>query len=183
MEYCGVTIQTDTSSSSGLLKSGAQTYAEVVIGYYVGRFTCGVGQRVWAAGGKQLLNRAWQASGAGVLVGRIVAGFRYCYKQMTRGIVNRGSSVVGSKRLQLNYTSFQKIRNPPTVINGRKYSGHAIDRMQDRGIMPSVVESTIKNGIESLNKVEGRVQFFDPIENITVVMENDVVMTITYGKL
>ena len=35
----------------------------------------------------------------------------------------------------------------PAVINGRQYTGHAIDRMQGRGIMPSVVEDTIAHGI------------------------------------
>ncbi len=178
MEYCGVTIQTDTSSSFGLLKSGAQTYAEVVIGYYVGRFTCGVGQRVWAAGGKQILNRAWQASGTGVLVGRIVAGFRYCYKQKTRGIVNRGSSFVGRRGFQLDYAPFQQIRNSPAIINGRKYTGHAIDRMQDRGLTPSIIENAIQSGEALPNRIPNRIEYRDYINQIRVIVENDEVITL-----
>jgi RHS repeat-associated protein len=38
--------------------------------------------------------------------------------------------------------------NLPTTINGRDYSGHALDRMQGRGIMPSVVEDVIKNPLK-----------------------------------
>ena len=33
--------------------------------------------------------------------------------------------------------------NTPTVINGRAYSGHALDQMQGRGLVPSIVENTI----------------------------------------
>ena len=42
--------------------------------------------------------------------------------------------------------SYQTVRNKSDYINGREYSGHALDRMQDRGILPSVVEHTIKTG-------------------------------------
>lgn len=37
--------------------------------------------------------------------------------------------------------------NTPDVINGRYYSGHALDRMQQRGLFPSVVEDTISQGV------------------------------------
>ena len=33
--------------------------------------------------------------------------------------------------------------NTPTVINGRAYSGHALDQMQGRGLVPSIAENTI----------------------------------------
>lgn len=36
--------------------------------------------------------------------------------------------------------------NAPANINGRDYSGHAIDQMQGRGVPPSAVEDTIQNG-------------------------------------
>jgi hypothetical protein len=36
--------------------------------------------------------------------------------------------------------------NQPEVINGRDYSGHALDQMQSEGIPPSAVENTIQNG-------------------------------------
>lgn len=36
--------------------------------------------------------------------------------------------------------------NKPTNIGDRDYSGHAVDRMQGRGVPPSVVEDAIRNG-------------------------------------
>lgn len=36
--------------------------------------------------------------------------------------------------------------NKPTNIGDRDYSGHAVDRMQGRGVPPSVVEDAVRNG-------------------------------------
>lgn len=36
--------------------------------------------------------------------------------------------------------------NKPATIGDRDYTGHALDRMQGRGIPPSAVEDAIKNG-------------------------------------
>lgn len=36
--------------------------------------------------------------------------------------------------------------NTPGTVGGRVYSGHAFDRMQQRGIYPSAVEEAIGNG-------------------------------------
>lgn len=49
--------------------------------------------------------------------------------------------------------------NKPTVINGREYSGHALDRMQGRGLMPSVVEDTIATGSRSAGNTPGTTVF------------------------
>jgi len=42
--------------------------------------------------------------------------------------------------------------NSPATIGGRKYTGHALDQMQGRGLTPSVVEDTIQNGVSSPGK-------------------------------
>ena len=73
----------------------------------------------------------------------------------SRTYVNRATSFTGSKRAPLDYTSYQKIRNESAVINGRKYTGHALDRMQDRGFMPSVIENAISERHAFLGKFEG----------------------------
>jgi len=39
--------------------------------------------------------------------------------------------------------------NSPATIDGRNYTGHALDQMQGRGLTPSVVEDTIQNGVSS----------------------------------
>ena len=45
--------------------------------------------------------------------------------------------------------------NAPTTIGGRAFSGHAIDQMQGRGIMPSVVENAIRNGVRTAGSEAG----------------------------
>ncbi|RCV85956.1 DUF637 domain-containing protein, partial [Billgrantia montanilacus] len=92
---------------------------------------------------------------------------------------------LGSKHLQLNQPknpAYQPVRNASTSIAGREYSGHALDRMQDRGIMPSVVEDTIRNG-QSYPSRGGTTVFHSPENNISVVVngQGDVVTT-RYGR-
>lgn len=45
--------------------------------------------------------------------------------------------------------------NEPTNIGGRDYSGHALDRMQGRGVPPSAVEDAIQNGTKSPGNTPG----------------------------
>jgi hypothetical protein len=45
--------------------------------------------------------------------------------------------------------------NEPTSIGGRDYSGHALDRMQGRGVPPSAVEDAIQNGTPSPGRTPG----------------------------
>ena len=47
--------------------------------------------------------------------------------------------------------------NKPQIISGRKYSGHAIDRMQERGLTPTVIEHIIKNGSKVPDKNPARI--------------------------
>ena len=61
--------------------------------------------------------------------------------------------------------------------------GHALDRMQDRGLTPSLIENTIKTHIGIPNKIPGRMQFYDPINNISIVTENGEIVTVVYGRL
>ncbi|MGE0669380.1 MAG: DUF4258 domain-containing protein [Parachlamydiales bacterium] len=69
-----------------------------------------------------------------------------------------------------------------SFIQGRSYGGHALDQMQNRGFTPSVVEETMQNGISAPNKVAGRTLFYDFENNITVVTEDNKVVTVIYGK-
>ena len=43
-------------------------------------------------------------------------------------------------------------RNTPGTVNGRDYTGHALDRIQEPGLTPSVVEDTIKHGVPSTGR-------------------------------
>ena len=49
----------------------------------------------------------------------------------SRAYANRATSFAGSKRAPLGYAPYQKVRNSPGMIYGRKYTGHALDRIQD----------------------------------------------------
>ena len=94
------------------------------------------------------------------------------------------STPVGRKGFELE----PPYKNAPAAnagknINGRNYCDHAIDRMQERGFTPEIVENTIKNGISGANKEFSRRSYYDPCNNITVVTEaSGTVITITYGK-
>ena len=71
----------------------------------------------------------------------------------------------------------------PAVINGRQYTGHAIDRMQGRGIMPSVVEDTIAHGI-SYPGYDGKTVYYNSNNNISVILNsNGDVVTASHGRL
>ncbi len=79
--------------------------------------------------------------------------------------------------------ALKPIRNSPTTINDRNYSGHALDRMQDRGIFPSVVENTIQNGVRIEGK-NGRTNlYYDANNNISVIVrkDNERVVTTSFG--
>jgi hypothetical protein len=62
--------------------------------------------------------------------------------------------------------------NDPTTIYGRPYSGHALDRMQERGIYPSVVENTIQTGTPAPGREIGTTLYHDPVNNVTVVIDD-----------
>lgn len=105
-------------------------------------------------------------------------------------LINQASDEVsttlpmGSKRNQMNQPGnpyYQPVRNQPTTISNREYSGHALDRMQDRGITPSVVENTIKNG-KTTSSRGGTTVHFDPESKVSVVTnKSGRVVTVKYG--
>ena len=75
--------------------------------------------------------------------------------------------------------------NSPINIGGRDYSGHAIDRIQERGFTPSVVENTIQSGQSMLGKRPGTTCHYDPANDITVITDTDSgrVITIGHGQI
>jgi RHS repeat-associated protein len=98
---------------------------------------------------------------------------------------NGASLPLGSKRLQFNQPEspwYQPIRNDPTTIGETDYSGHAIDRMQDRGVMPSVVQNTIDTGVATPSRM-GTTVYYDPVNNVSVVTNaQGKVVTVKYGR-
>ena len=78
----------------------------------------------------------------------------------------------------------QRIRNNPTNIQGLRYTGHALDQMQNRGFTPSVVEEAKKNCSRVLGKEPLTVVYYDEINKTTIVLNTKVdVITISYGVI
>jgi RHS repeat-associated protein len=58
--------------------------------------------------------------------------------------------------------------NDPANIDGRDYTGHALDRMQGRGVTPTPVEDTIQNGSSAPGNTPGTTVYTGP-NGLTVV--------------
>ena len=103
-----------------------------------------------------------------------------------KALGREATGVLGSRHNQMNQPknpSYQPVRNNPTNIDGRNYSGHALDRMQDRGIMPSVVKDTIKHGSQTVGK-KSTTNHYSPTNNVTVVTnKRGDVVTVSHGKI
>ena len=94
------------------------------------------------------------------------------------------SGFKGNKGFELKNPSFQKIRNESTIIGNREFSGHALDQMQNRGIMPTVIENVLKTGKEFPTRL-GTKGFYDDINNIMVItnpMSGKIVTVIHASK-
>ena len=85
---------------------------------------------------------------------------------------------MGRQGWQLKNAKFQPARNSTQIINNRWYSGHAVDQIQNTGLPISAIEETIVNGIQSENKVVGRLQYYDQKNQLFVVTEGDEVVTV-----
>jgi RHS repeat-associated protein len=68
--------------------------------------------------------------------------------------------------------------NAPATINGRQYTGHALDQMQSRGIPSSVVEDAIQNGIKSPGNTSGTTVNLGPDVKVVTNSSGGVVTVI-----
>jgi hypothetical protein len=99
----------------------------------------GVGAQVGSVAG--MAAGGWAAYGAtlaqaGVKVTATAA------KEAAEGGVNLAKTPIGRSGNVLNVVT----KNTPTTINGTKFTGHALDQMQARGILsPSAVLDVVKN--------------------------------------
>ncbi|MGD9424036.1 DUF4258 domain-containing protein [Pantoea sp. NSTU24] len=113
--------------------------------------------------------------GAGDAAGKVIKAAETALKKEdvaeASKLINRASDEVyatlpiGSKRnpmYQPSNPSYQPIRNQSGTFSNRKYSEHALDRMQDRGMTPSVVENAIE--MERQRPVEAEQQFMLTLE-------------------
>lgn len=88
---------------------------------------------------------------------------------------------VGRSGQQVNFPnpSAPKPRNQPEIIDGRDFSGHAIDRMQERGFTPSVIENAIRNGEVTAGNRPNTSVFTDTVNNIRVITNTETGRVIT----
>jgi RHS repeat-associated protein len=61
-------------------------------------------------------------------------------------------------------------RNTPGVVNGREFSGHAFDRMQERGFTPTVIENAVTTGRSVPGNTPGTLQIFDDVNGFSVIV-------------
>ena len=73
--------------------------------------------------------------------------------------------------------------NSAGEVGRESFSGHAFDRMQGRGIPPSVVIEAIGNGRQSPGTQSNTIQYYDPVNNVTVVRNSLTgnIITVRYG--
>ena len=107
------------------------------------------------------------------------------------GVVDDASTAVGRRgspltplEEALNPGTTAAARNAPTMINGRSYSGHALDRMQERGLTPTVVENAIRSGNASPGNTPGTTVYRDAVNKVKVVVNDAAnrVVTVMYGR-
>jgi hypothetical protein len=92
----------------------------------------------------------------------------------------------GCRSYQLECAKFQSPRNASALIQGRPYSGHAIDQMQNRGIPFSVVENAVASGKAIPCKRDlCRNIYYDISNNVSVLTqrESGKVITVCHGEL
>jgi hypothetical protein len=90
----------------------------------------------------------------------------------------------GNRGFELKNPPYQKRQNAPQYINGRQYSGHAVDQMRNRGIYASVVENTIKTGQRLQSSTDLNCwEFKDQFNNVKVIVNKTTgnVVTIISG--
>lgn len=72
--------------------------------------------------------------------------------------------------------------NAPAEIGGRPYSGHALDRMQGRGIPPSAVDDVISGGQGVAGRAGTRIHYSVDNHLSVVLGRNGRVVTVGYGR-
>jgi len=83
------------------------------------------------------------------------------------------ATTVGRRGQQANFPNPNAPipRNAPGTVGGREFSGHAFDRMQERGFVPSVVENAIQHGAATPGSAAGTLRHFDPVNKFNVITD------------
>ena len=141
---------------------------------------------------------ALRSAAGSAVIGHAGAAVRYAGEELFQGLTglplilpNRapktgaGTGFSGRRgALELKNSPLQPTRNVAEVINGRSFSGHALDQMQNRGIPLSVVEQALTKGTPFAGKRPGTQGFFDAVNKIRVIINSETgnVITVIPGK-
>jgi len=68
------------------------------------------------------------------------------------------------------------------VVGSKRYSAHALGQMEERGILPSVVENTLNTGARGAGKYPGTSAYYDKVNNVTVIVNDKTKVVITTRK-
>jgi len=119
-----------------------------------------------------------------IMLAPVIASEAMSALKATPAVANN-TGFMGNKGFELKNTPSGHTRNVSGTVAGREYAGHAFDQMQNRGIMPSVVENTIKIGKITPDSIPGRIVHYDAINNVSVVTDaaSGRVITTSYGNL
>lgn len=89
---------------------------------------------------------------------------------------------VGRRRHQATFPNPEapSPRNAPTKLFGREFSGHALDRMQEREFTPSIVQNAIEHGVPTPQPERGTIIYWDAVNkfNVSVDAANGRVVTV-----
>ncbi|HTV54196.1 MAG TPA: RHS repeat-associated core domain-containing protein [Terriglobia bacterium] len=92
---------------------------------------------------------------------------------------SEAATVVGRKRFPINVAPGT---NEGTTIGGRFYSGHALDQMQGRGLVPSVVEDTISTGSKTMGNTPGTTVYTTSQAKVVLNSQGNVITAIPQSK-
>ncbi len=120
--------------------------------------------------------------------GRVVGEAASTFGKMEVGVAEswRGPSngFLGHNNWELKCPNYQNMsRNTPRKIGNLQYSSHALDQMQNRGLMPQIVENTVKTG-RIFPTRSGTIGYYDPTNNVRVIVnsQNKQVITTILGS-
>ena len=103
-------------------------------------------------------------------------GLGAAYKASKAGRLIDAATPVGRRGAPMNVLPGT---NAATTIGDRKFTGHALDQMQGRGVTPTVVENAIQNGARSPGNRPGTYQHSSDGVRVITNSSGDVVTVVT----
>ena len=169
----GVALNATYNPAYGVLSHGEEAISGYGNSYYNSGQELSTGQRIGSG--------ALSVVDAAATVAVAVGGASMVNSVFSAGTTT-GTGFMGREGFELGNASYQPVRNAPGTVGNLDYSGHAFDQMQNRGIMPSVVENTINVGQQFPTRA-GTAGYFDPGNNLRVIVnsQNGTVVTVIRG--